>query len=164
MLSFVDNHDVTRVASILNNPAHLPLIYGMIFGMPGIPCVYYGSEWGAKGDKKDGDPALRLSYDAPEWNELTDVIAAMAKARKGSEALNYGSFRSVVLTNRQCIFERCSEHERVLVAINAEECDYMAHFDAGCGKATDLITGEEHDFGGGSLLPGYSVRFWKMER
>jgi glycosidase len=164
MLSFVDNHDVTRVASILNNPAHLPLIYGMIFGMPGIPCIYYGSEWGAKGDKKDGDPALRLSYDAPEWNELTDVIAAMAKARKGSEALNYGSFRSVVLTNRQCIFERCSEHERVLVAINAEECDYMAHFDAGCGKAVDLITGEDHDFGGGSLLPGYSVRFWKMER
>ncbi len=164
MLSFVDNHDVTRVASILNNPAHLPLIYGMIFGMPGIPCIYYGSEWGAKGDKKDGDPALRLSYDAPEWNELTDVIAAMAKARKGSEALNYGSFRSVVLTNRQSIFERCSEHERVLVAINAEECDYMAHFDAGCGKAVPLITGEDHDFGGGSLLPGYSVRFWKMER
>ncbi len=163
MLSFVDNHDVTRVASILNNPAHLPLIYGMIFGMPGIPCVYYGSEWGAKGDKKDGDPALRLSYEAPEWNDLTEMIAAMAKARKGSEALNYGSFRSVVLTNRQCIFERCSEHERVLVAINAEECDYMAHFDAGCGKAVDLITGDEHDFGGGSLLPGYSVRFWKME-
>ncbi len=163
MLSFVDNHDVTRVASILNNPAHLPLIYGMIFGMPGIPCVYYGSEWGAKGDKKDGDPALRLCYENPEWNELTDTIAAMAKARKGSEALNYGSFRSVVLTNRQCIYERCSEHERVLVAINAEEGDYTAHFDAGCGKAVDLITGEEHDFGGGSLLRGYSVHFWKME-
>ncbi len=164
MLSFVDNHDVTRVASILNNPAHLPLIYGMIFGMPGIPCIYYGSEWGAKGDKKDGDPALRLSYEKPEWTGLTDTISRMAEARKASKALQYGAFRSVLLTNRQCIFERCCEQERVLVAVNADEQEFMAHFDAGCGRATDLITGEEHDFGGGSLLPGYSVRFWKMER
>ena len=66
LLSFVDNHDVTRVASILSNEAHLPLIYAMQFGMPGIPCVYYGSEWGATGNKHDGDPALRLSYDKPE--------------------------------------------------------------------------------------------------
>jgi hypothetical protein len=48
--------------------------------MPGIPIVYYGSEWGIKGDKKDGDPALRPALDRPEWNELTDEIAAMAKA------------------------------------------------------------------------------------
>lgn len=49
LLSFVDNHDITRVASVLTNPAHLPLIYALMFGMPGIPCVYYGSEWGGKG-------------------------------------------------------------------------------------------------------------------
>ena len=58
LLSFVDNHDVTRVASILNNIRHLPLIYALAFGMPGIPCVYYGSEWGATGRKEDGDLAL----------------------------------------------------------------------------------------------------------
>ena len=56
LLSFVDNHDVTRVASILTNKNHLPLIYALAFGMPGIPCVYYGSEWGAEGRKEDGDP------------------------------------------------------------------------------------------------------------
>ena len=54
LLSFVDNHDVTRVASILTNEKHLPLIYALMFGMPGIPCVYYGSEWGAKGEEKPG--------------------------------------------------------------------------------------------------------------
>ena len=48
---FVDNHDVTRVASILTNENHLPLIYALLFGMPGIPCVYYGSEWGAKAEQ-----------------------------------------------------------------------------------------------------------------
>ena len=51
LLSFVDNHDVTRVASILSNENHLPLIYALAFGMPGIPCVYYGSERGAKAKK-----------------------------------------------------------------------------------------------------------------
>lgn len=37
LLSFVDNHDVTRVASILTNEKHLPLIYALMFGMPESP-------------------------------------------------------------------------------------------------------------------------------
>lgn len=164
LFTFVDNHDVTRVASILQNPAHLPLIYALAFGMPGIPCIYYGSEWGMRGDKKDGDWALRPETAAPEWNELTDWISKLTAAKKGSEALNYGDFRSVLLTNRQCIFERKSEHERVLVAINADGNGFHADFDAGCGRAVDLITGGEHDFGGGSDLPAYSAYFWKCER
>ena len=164
LFTFVDNHDVTRVASILQNPAHLPLIYALAFGMPGIPCIYYGSEWGIRGDKKDGDWALRPETAAPEWNELTDWISKLTAAKKGSEALNYGDFRSVLLTNRQCIFERKSEHERVLVAINADGNGCHADFDAGCGRAVDLITGGEHDFGGGSDLPAYSAYFWKCER
>ena len=164
LLSFVDNHDVTRVASILTNEKHLPLIYALAFGMPGIPCVYYGSEWGEKAEKRQGDPALRPSFEVPVWNELSQWISRLAKAKKQSEALNYGSFRSVVLTNKQCIFERKTDRERVLVAINADGENYVAHFDAGCGTAVDLITGEKHDFGGGSTLPGYSAYFWKMER
>ena len=164
LLSFVDNHDVTRVASILSNENHLPLIYALAFGMPGIPCVYYGSEWGAKAKKEDGDPALRACFEKPEWNDLTTFISRLAEAKKHSDALNYGDFRSVLLTNRQCIFERKTDSERVLVAINADDQSFMAHFDAGCGTAVDLITGETHDFGGGSELAPYSAAYWKMER
>ena len=163
LMTFVDNHDVTRIASILTNKNHLPLAYGLLFGMPGIPCIYYGSEWGFKARKEDGDPALRPCFDKPEWNGLCDWISKLTEAKKHSEALNYGAFRSVLLTNKQCIFERKSEHERVMVAINADGADFMAHFDAGCGTAVDLITGEKHDFGGGSLLPAYSAYFWLME-
>lgn len=164
LLSFVDNHDVTRVASILSNENHLPLIYALAFGMPGIPCVYYGSEWGAKARKEEGDPALRACFEKPEWNDLTTFISKLAEAKKHSNALNYGDFRSVLLTNRQCIFERKTDSERVLVAINADDQPFMAHFDAGCGTAIDLITGETHDFGGGSELAPYSAAYWKMER
>ena len=134
LLSFVDNHDVTRVASILQNRRHLPLIYALLFGMPGIPCIYYGSEWGAEGNKQQGDDALRPSFDAPEWNTLTDTIAAMAKAHRESRALCYGDFRQLVLTNRQCIWERCADGERVLIAVNIDDQPYTAHFDAKCGR------------------------------
>lgn len=163
LLAFVDNHDVSRIATMLQNPKHLPLIYALCFGMPGIPCVYYGSEWGALGDKHDGDPALRLSYENPQWNELTEYLARLSEVKKASSALNYGEFRSVLLTNRQCIFERKTQEERILAAINADGEEYVAHFDAGCGRAVDLISQKEHDFGGGSHLAPYSAYYWKCE-
>lgn len=163
LLSFVDNHDVTRVASILQNQSHLPLIYALAFGMPGIPCIYYGSEWGEKAEKRQGDPALRPCFEAPVWNGLCDLISKLAAAKKSSQALNYGGFRSVLLTNRQCIFERKTDSERVLVAINADAEEFVAHFDAGCGTAIDLISGQKQDFGGGTHLEPYSAKFWKME-
>ena len=60
LMTFVDNHDVTRLASILTNKKHIPLAYGLLMGMPGIPCLYYGSEWAEQGEKApDNDYALR---------------------------------------------------------------------------------------------------------
>ena len=159
LLSFVDNHDVTRVASILNNKKHLPLIYALAFGMPGIPCVYYGSEWGAEGRKEDGDPALRVPFDEPQWNELTDFIAKLSEAKKASKALQYGNFTSTVLTNGQCVFQREWEGERVYVTINATDQDFWAGFDAGVSQATDLISGETVELNGGLNLPAYSAKF-----
>ncbi len=161
LLSFVDNHDVTRVASILSNPAHLPLIYAIAFGMPGIPCVYYGSEWGAEGRKEEGDPSLRRSYEEPVSNELTEWIHRLSLAKRASKALQYGSFRSVVLTNQQCIFCREWENERVYVAINAVDSPFFAGFDAGTSEVTDLISGETMQINGGYELPPYSAYFWK---
>ena len=165
LLSFVDNHDVTRIASKLRDPAHLPLIYALLFGMPGTPALYYGSEWGISGEKAPcSDAGLRPALEKPEWNALTSWIARLAAARRGSPALREGSYRNVLLTNLQLIFERRTETERVLVAVNADSQPYTAHFDAGCGLAWDLISGQQHDFGGGSQLPPYSAFFWKMER
>ena len=162
LLSFVDNHDVSRIASNLTNEKHLPLIYAMAFGMPGIPCVYYGSEWGAKAHKNEGDPALRACFDEPIENELSTWIGKLANAHQSEKALCYGSFRSLVLTNHQCIFEREFEGERIMVAINASDQPYTAHFDARAGQATDLLSGKLHDFGGGSELPPYSAQYWKI--
>lgn len=162
LLTFADNHDVTRVATVLANENHLKPLYGMLFGMPGIPCVYYGSEWGTKADKSQGDPALRPSFETPEWNELTSHIKKLAEIRKNEKALNYGGFNTVVLTNRQCVYERRVDDERVLVAINADENSFFAGFNVGSSSAIELISGQQITIEGGVELPPYSVKIMKL--
>ncbi len=162
-LGFLDNHDVERIASKLTDKNHLAPAYGLLFGMPGVPSVYYGSEWGVEGRKAEGDAALRPALERPVWNSLTGHIAALAAARRRSPALCYGSYRNVLLTNRQIIFERSTPGERILVAVNADSVPFTAHFDAQAGRAVDLITGAAHDFGGGSYLPPYSTAYWRTE-
>ncbi len=161
MLSFLDNHDVERIASKLRDKNALYPAWGLLFGMPGVPCVYYGSEWGLEGRKSDGDAALRPEIPTPEWNGLTERIAGLARARASSGALKYGTYRNLQIQNKYLVFERAHMGERVIVAVNASPETQWAHFDAGAGLGTDLITGETHDFGGGSELAPYSVSFWR---
>lgn len=161
LLCFVDNHDVTRIASNLTNQQHLPLIYAILFGMPGIPCIYYGSEWGAQGHKNDGDAALRLSYEKPIENDLTRWISKLANAHKTSPALCYGDFSTVVLTNKQCIFRRSWDNETILVAINADDQPFFAGFDMHC-NAVDQLTQAEHAINGGLELAPYSAMYLRL--
>lgn len=162
LLSFVDNHDVSRIAGILKDPALVKIAYTIMFGMPGIPQIYYGSEWGYAAEKSQGDPALRPAFDAPEWNDLTDYVAGLTKGWIATPALHNGDIRSLVLENTHCIFERyLSEEERVMIAVNLDDGDYTFHFDARAGRAMDLATGTEVDFGGGLTLPGKTAMMLK---
>lgn len=163
LLCFADNHDVERVASILQCPQHLPLLYGLLFAMPGIPCIYYGSEWGIQGRKRDGDWALRPALEGPVENDLSAFLRKLAHIHTSTPALCHGDYGMKLLTNRQYIFQRAYKGQRVLVAINADSVPFTAHFDAGAGQAVDRLTGLPHDFGGGSLLPPYSVAYWELE-
>ena len=162
LMSFVDNHDVTRIASILTNKNHLPLTYGLLLGMPGVPCIYYGSEWGEEGVKApNNDYALRPCFEEPKPNELTEEIKKMIHVRTGSNALCHGSYRNVVLTNHQLIFERRTDDERMLVAINASDAPFTAHIGELGGTMTDLLTGNEIQMSGQLEMPPYSVQYLK---
>lgn len=165
LLSFADNHDVIRVASILKEQKHLPLVYALLFGMPGIPCIYYGSEWGITGVKdKNSDDDLRPEIKAPEWNDLTTLISSLALIRKEHKSLIFGEYKSVVLTNRQLIFEREFEGERIWVAVNADSSEYYARFNSSAsGVATDLLSDEKVYLNDGYMLPPYSLFYWKHE-
>ena len=162
LMSFVDNHDVTRIASILTNKNHLPLTYGLLLGMPGVPCIYYGSEWGEEGVKApNNDYALRPCFEEPKPNKLTKEIKKMIHVRTGSNALCHGSYRNVVLTNHQLIFERRTDDERMLVAINASDAPFTAHNGELGGTMTDLLTGNEIQMSGQLEMPPYSVQYLK---
>lgn len=169
LLSFADNHDVTRLASILSDQACTRPAYGLLFGMPGIPCLYYGSEWGATGTKGGGDDwVLRPAFERPEPNDLTSYIERLVQARtagSGARALCYGAYRNVQIQNKQLLFERAVEAsaegpaERVLVAVNA----VAEPFDFSAGELTgafcDLLTGEDVELAGTLHLEPYEVRY-----
>ena len=160
LVTFVDNHDVTRLASILTNKEHIRPAYGLLLGMPGIPCIYYGSEWGAEGQKApDNDYALRPCFEKPEPNELTEYIEKLIALRQQSDGLCNGSYRNVVLTNHQLVFERASEKERMMVAINASGETYTAQHGDLNGSVTDLITGNKLQLEGRLEMAPYSTQY-----
>ena len=162
LMTFVDNHDVTRLSSILTNKKHIPLAYGLLLGMPGIPCLYYGSEWGEEGLKApDNDYALRPCFEEPKPNELTDFIKLLIRTRQNSDALCNGAYKNVVIQNHQLVFERVSETERVIVAVNAADYAYTARHGDLNGKMTDLLTGEEFLLEGSLEMEAYRVMYLK---
>jgi len=163
LMTFADNHDVTRLASILKNKEHLRSAYGILMGMPGIPCLYYGSEWGVEGVKgPHSDYALRPCFSEPKPNELTDWIRRLISLRQDSDALCNGDYRNIIIQNHQLIFERRTNDERILVAINASEQEYTAYHDILNGIGTELITDTEISLKDGLILPPYSTQYIQL--
>ncbi len=162
LLSFVDNHDVSRIASILNQKSHLPLAFALLFGMPGIPCIYYGSEWGLEGAKQSGsDLSLRPSLTNPKWTELTSLISKLTKLHNENSALHSGSYKVIHLTNRQLIFERSFHEETIWVGINADSVQYMANI-AREFTCIDLLSGETLHAHDQILMHSYELFVWKL--
>ena len=163
LMTFADNHDVTRLASILTNKKHIPLAYGLMFGMPGIPCLYYGSEWGQTGEKApDNDYSLRPCFEKPMPNELTDYIKKLIAVRQKSDALCNGAYKNIVIQNHQLVFERHSDKEHIIVAVNASENAYTScHHDLN-GEAKELLSGDTVILDGKAELPPYSIQYLSL--
>lgn len=121
LLCFLDNHDVTRIASILNHEEHLPLIYTMLFTMPGIPCLYYGSEWGIKGEKNWNDTSLRPSIEHLERNSLTKLISKLIHIKHTHPSLWGCDYEQIFLTNTYCVYAMKSPEETLWIAINLSD-------------------------------------------
>jgi glycosidase len=128
LYAFADNHDVDRVASHLTNPAHLSTLYALLMTMPGVPSIYYGSEWGIGGQKRNGSdaplrPALNLAtmpQSAPR-PDLVETIAKLARIRLNSPALQQGDYQQLHVAPQQFAFARSSPTEIVVVAVNASD-------------------------------------------
>lgn len=158
LVSFIDNHDVSRIASTIQNPQHLKLAFGTLFTMPGIPCIYYGSEWGETGDKSQGDNALRPSVDAPKFNELTEFVSKLCNIRTNNNVLAYGSLTNLHITNHQYVFERKLDNKSIIVLLNASENAYNLDLKFGSVKGVDLLSNKEISLTPPLLLPPFSIQ------
>ena len=159
MVSFIDNHDVSRIASAITNKNHLKLAFGLLFTMPGIPCIYYGSEWGMEGAKTQGsDASLRPKIESPIYNELTEFVSKLCQIRTCNKTLAYGNFANLNITNHQYIFERRLDDKRIIVMINAAENEYSFNYDFNAANARELITDKAITLGNNTTLPPYSIQ------
>ena len=129
--------------------------------MPGTPALYYGSEWGAEGEKHQGDPALRPCFEKPLENDLTEFLGKLSRIKSSCVALKDGGFQNLTLRNKQWIFVRQCPAQTVIVAVNAEEnpCQMECPYN---GPTVELLTGEKTDLHGTVELPGYGVKIYKM--
>lgn len=150
LYSFTDNHDVERLMSKLARKEDYYPVQMLLYTLPGIPSIYYGSEWGIEGRKLNGDdgplrPAIDIVKKAELDNEYSEYIATLGKIHRENPELSYGRYRELMLKNRQYVFGRFLEDSVVMVAVNNDDVPAAVEAAAGfdTGKAVDLFTGEE---------------------
>ena len=128
LYNFVDNHDVERIYTKLTNKAHFAPVHVLLYTLPGVPSIYYGSEFGIEGRKEYGSddslrPALNIEdyKDSVKTNPCTALIAALGKVRQAVPALSYGSYDELMLTNRQFAYARDLDGTRVIGVLSGEK-------------------------------------------
>ncbi len=128
LYTFVDNHDVARIISKLNNKEHIYNVMTLAYTLPGIPSLYYGSEFAIEGEKQQGSdwnlrPCLELADfpDAITANPVTALIAQLGQLHKEQPALSYGEYKELTLTNRQYSFARIHQGKAVITALNNDD-------------------------------------------
>lgn len=135
LYNFVDNHDVNRIASTLTDLDNIYPLYTLLFTMPGIPSIYYGSEFGITGIKKNGSDAnLRPKINLDDFDNLKEsqklltYIQLVSKIRTNSKALKKGSYSQLFISNKQYAFLRSFEDENIITAANCSKEDSEIKF------------------------------------
>jgi len=164
LYNFLDNHDQPRIASNVKNPTFLNTLYTLLYTLPGIPSIYYGSEWGIKGQKDKGTdillrPYIDISNPPRDAYNLIEHIKRLASIRKEQSALRYGDYQQKYLAyHKPFVFERQYGNEQIFVAINIGEKTETINISG--GNSIDLLTGEKIKSGAVVILP-YSSRILK---
>lgn len=124
MVNFADNHDVNRVSSMLKDQGHLYPLYIMLYTIPGIPALYYGSEFAHEGVKAPtNDNPLR-----PSWNDvatgnkdLYEVLTKLGAINRDHTAIQQGGYQQVHIDHQVIGYKRQWPGKDVYVFINAKK-------------------------------------------
>ena len=170
LYNFVDNHDVERIITKLNNKTFYAPVHILLYTLPGVPSVYYGSEFGIEGKKeKFSDDSLRPELDLKDFadsytkNPCTELISALGKIRQSTPALSYGDYRELRLTNRQYAFARNYNGVQVIVAVNNDDNCASVTVPASHGEYVGMLSGTKLKANGGNLtisMLGCSGDIW----
>ncbi len=174
LYNFCDNHDVERIVNKLNNRADYLPVHILMYTLPGVPSIYYGSEFGIEGKKEKGsDASLRpaLKYedyrDSLKKNEYTRIVAALGRIRQASHTLSYGDYREAALTNRQYAYTRNTIDNTVIITLNNDDNPARVSFGGiKDGTYTGALSGNTVTVSGGGFsaeLPAHSGEVWLPE-
>ncbi len=154
LYNFADNHDVDRLASTLERSENLFALYGLLFTIPGIPSIYYGSEYGIRGKRNAwGDRELRPSlppfsctpdYASPlcDSPSLFKTIVRFAKIRSESAALQKGNYTELSVQNKAFAFAREFFGEKYAVLVNCDSSPYTLSMNGKLhGRWEDVLNG-----------------------
>jgi len=151
LYNFLDNHDVNRIGSTLRNPSHLKNAHTILFTMPGVPSIYYGSEWAIEGTRtRDSDQMLRPCLDLNSPFKRTDAlvphIAKLSALRRKFSVLCSGNYENIVIRNEQFIYKRFNDRQTIVVALNVNDSEYWLDFNisGGCVLTDVLVDGSEY--------------------
>ncbi|RQN12780.1 alpha-amylase [Clostridium butyricum] len=167
LYNFVDNHDVNRLASTLKAQEYLYNVYTILYTMPGVPSIYYGSEYGIKAVKGDKtDLPLRPSVDEIENyedknNELFDHIEKLGRIRAASEALKNGNYEQVIIKNEQYVFSRTSKNDKIYIVLNLSDKESYLDFNISFEEGKDLLSDKDDIIKGGDVsirVPAFSSK------
>ena len=150
LYTFVDNHDVERIYTKLKNKSHFVPIHIMLYTLPGIPSIYYGSEFGIEGKKEGGsDDSLRpvLNFDdyknIIKTNPCVKLISLLGKIRRNTPALSYGEYRELELQTTYFAYARILDSKSVIITVNNSDNEVnMKLTCSDSGEYVGALTGE----------------------
>ncbi len=126
-LTFVGNHDVTRIASRLTDVRHLPHALAVLFTVGGTPSVYAGDEQaftGVKEDRAGGDDAVRPPFPetpaelAPFGWPTYRLHEQLIGLRRRHRWLHRARTTPLHRDNRQLSYATAADGQRLVVALN----------------------------------------------
>lgn len=146
LYTFADNHDVDRIASQLRHAAHLYPLHALLFTVPGIPSIYYGSEVALLGKKAHhSDAPLRPVFDPRQGHpqasqpDLAPALATFARLRQRHAALRHGDYRPLHVASEQFAFMRTLAEERLVIAVNASDAPATITLSLGSQAPAQLV-------------------------
>lgn len=159
LYNFVDNHDVERIYTKLTNKTHFTPVHVLLYTLPGIPSIYYGSEFGIEGKKERSSddslrPCLKLEdyRDALTENPCTNLISRLGEIRSRVPALSYGDYRELTLTNRQYAFSRNMDGQSAIITVNNDDSDFVMTVPApDAGEYIGTLSGERVSASNGTI-------------